>query len=305
MRLADTVTRCLAADPHQRFLSMREIAAELAATNEQSIHERAGTGATRAFGVVPVGDATEPFDVVGDQREAEAATAVQAAVEPRMRPARPRARRTSTKRERRARALAWGMVIVPVVALVIIGVMIAGERAKSPKEKIDPRATGPVHEIAVSDVSTFDPDGDDEEHADVVANIIDGDTTTNWETEGYDTPTFADLKQGVGVVLQLKEPADVRDVQIFTRLPNWRVQIYAAATPAQALSGWKAVSEITPVRDGGKIPVDMRDLKLGTLPDGRTGSLLLWITKLALDVDDASKDRARIAEVIVHGATDR
>jgi serine/threonine-protein kinase len=307
IRLADTVTRCLTSDPHQRFLSMREIAAELAATNEQTIHDRAGTGSTRAFGAVPIGEPTEAFDVVGDAHGQGEDTAVQAATEPRMRQARPRARRTATRRERRARALAWGMVLVPIAALVIIGVMIAGERAKKPQEKIDPRATGPVHEIGISSVESFDPepDGDGEEHAQFVANIIDGDTTTTWETEGYDTPTFAGLKKGVGVVVQLKEPADVRDVQLFTRLPNWRVQIYAAATPAQALSGWTPVSDVTAVRDGAKIPVDMRDVKLGALPDGRTGALLLWVTKLALDVDDASKDRARLAEVIVHGATDR
>lgn len=297
-RLAAVIARSLASDPSRRAGSMREIAAELAATQEQVRHDAADRQATRAFGAVVAPDATQEFDVAATVDHAGAGA-------PPPRRSAPRRRREPTGHERRARVLAWSMVVVPLVALAIVGIMIAGERSQEPKTKPDARAAGPEREIAVSSVVSMDPEpeGDGSEHADDTPNVIDGDTTTSWQTEGYDTETFAGLKPGVGLVLQLAEPADVRDVQVFTRLPNWKVQVYAAATPMPKLSDWTPVSDVESVRNAGKIPVDMRKLRLDGMEDGRAGVLLLWITGLSLDVDDASKFRARMSEVLVHGAT--
>jgi hypothetical protein len=142
-------------------------------------------------------------------------------------------------------------------------------------------------------VTAFDPDpGDGDERADLKDNAIDGDSVTHWATEGYDTRDFNRVKPGVGLVLQLERPADVRDVQLETTLPGWTMEVRAADTPASDLDDWDVVSESVAVSDGIKVPVDL---------DGETQYVLLWVTRLAIDTDEPNRARARINEVTVLG----
>jgi serine/threonine-protein kinase len=287
-RLAGIVARTLAPDPEDRHLSMRELAAELASVRESVAFDAAATGAfapqhTQAFEL----DATGSLESLGG-----AATAVIAAParerRPRRDPKRPR-----TPREARARILAWSMVLAPVAALVIFGVMIAGERGADQLDGDGSDRGGPTHAATLVGAVSFDPEpGDGVEHADEVANAVDGDTQTTWETEGYDTRNFNNRqKPGVGLVLQLDKAQDVREVVINTPLPGWRVEVRAADTPGSELDDWRVVSDRTAVETSVRIPVDL---------DGKPArNVLLWITQLAIDPEDANKARARLSEVRV------
>ena len=288
-RLAAVVARAVAADPADRFLSMREFASELAGVREAS-SDLAVTDFTAA-----AGQATAAFSMpdVEDEDTIDERTAVVRAARPvRKRPE----RRVRSPRETRARILAWSMVAAPLVALVIFGVMIAGERSEQGVDGPAKAATGALGEIEVTGAVSFDPppDGDGQEHADEIANLFDGDLETTWETEGYDTSTFNDAKPGVGVMLQLAQAADVQDVVFDTKLPGWVVEVRVADQPSKTLDGWTAVSKPTPVESGVRIPVRM---------DGDpTRHVLLWITKLAIDTEDPDRSRARFSEVTVFGA---
>ncbi len=290
-RLAAIVARAVATDPADRFLSMREFAAELSGVRELAMT------AVQPF---EHGQDTRPYalDDIDEATSDEHGTAVLApSVAPRA-PRGTRARRESrrprTGREVRARILAWSMVVAPLVALVIFGIMIAGERGNDQVGTQDRAATGPDRPIAVASVAAFDPEpGDGDEHSDTKDNILDGDVATTWGTDGYDTRDFNRIKPGVGLMLQLEQAADVRDVQIRTNLPGWTMEVRVADSPASTLDGWTPVSDAVAVSDGMKVPVDL---------DGtETRYLLLWITKLVIDTDDPNRARARIGEVTVFG----
>jgi serine/threonine-protein kinase len=298
-RLATTVARALAADPGDRFLSMREFAAELAALREAIAPVGAGVGdavAGRPWGAGQETRAFTPAEL--DELDEHTAEEVDAVATTRVTraPRAPREKRERTPSETRARLLAWSMVVVPLTALVIFGVMIAGERSSNQVKGEPGTGAGPTVQAKIAGAVSFDPEpaGDGEEHATEVANAVDGDPETTWETEGYDTREFNSTKPGVGIVLQLAEEADVRDVAIATPLPGWTVEVRAADDPSTTLDGWTAVSKPTPVESNKKIEVDL---------DGHeTRHLLLWITKLSIDTEDPDRSRARIGDIRVYVA---
>jgi hypothetical protein len=297
-RLAGTIARALATDPQDRHLSMRELAAELAA-----VHDSMASAPVERFDVDQPTQAWDPREL----REAAAADSDEATTEAPTGAATTRARtgrrkrreRTAPRspREARARILAWSMVLAPLAALVIFGVMIAGEQSSDQVEGNSTASNAPTTRVPVANVVSFDPPpgGDGSEHEDETPNVTDADRETYWQTEGYATTDFNGTKEGVGLVLQLDGDHDVREVQVATDLPNWVADVRWAPEPADTLDGWRAVSDETPIRDNGRIAVN--------LEGERGGYLLLWVSRLALDVDDPNTARARVLELAVF-ATD-
>jgi serine/threonine-protein kinase len=98
-----------------------------------------------------------------------------------------------------------------LAAAVAIGVVLAGmvlwRSVSSPSTKspvasasTTPVATGPVNIVAVS---SYDPDGDDNsENDDLIPNLLDGKSGTQWRTVCYGNNQFGS-KKGVGFVAEL------------------------------------------------------------------------------------------------------
>jgi tRNA A-37 threonylcarbamoyl transferase component Bud32 len=297
-RFAGAIAACLASDPALRPQSMREVADMLA-----SCREAAGTPGRR--------------DVVRQRRDAEQLSGDEwdevtrgkatggtppsaEATSPAVRSSRSGRAGNETPRrirgaQRRARILAWSMVVVPLVVLVLVGMMIAGERASDRVGREDTSLTGKVVPIPIAQVASFDPppDGDGVEHPEEAANVNDQDASTFWESEGYDRPDFDGVKGGVGLVLTLATAADVREVRVYTNLSGWTAEVYAAQSPAPKLSGWEKVSKAYPISNGGIIPVKLSD------PPARY--LLVRATRLAIDIEEPERYRARISGINVRG----
>jgi hypothetical protein len=186
------------------------------------------------------------------------------------------------------------MVVAPLAALVIFGIMIAGERGED-QVGSDAEKSGPSRPLAIASVAAFDPEpGDGDEHSDTKDNVLDSDPETSWATDGYATRDFNRLKPGVGLMLELEQSADVKDIQLTTDLPGWKMEVRAAGAPVGELDGWKPVSENVGVTSGMKVPVD--------LDGAETRYLLLWITYLAIDTDEPNRARARIGDITVLGS---
>jgi hypothetical protein len=184
------------------------------------------------------------------------------------------------------------MVLVPIAALVIVGLMIAGERASDQVDgKHRQASNGPVRQVAPATVTTFDPEplGDGSEHEADIANVVDGDPKTTWDTEGYDLASLSNAKPGVGIILTFDQPQEIRHVRIATPLAGWTVELRTADSLAPTLAGWKQVSKPVAVTGGEQLPADLKGAK--------TRYLLLWITRLSVDVDDPNHFRARIGEI--------
>src|SRR5690606_30997058 len=98
----------------------------------------------------------------------------------------------------------------------LLGGPPAGAPADAPAETTVERAT-PLGTLAL------DPQGDGSEHPDEARNgyAFDGDPSTSWSSERYNTPEWGGLKDGVGLILELDEPGPVRGLEIDTGVSGW------------------------------------------------------------------------------------
>ncbi len=131
----------------------------------------------------------------------------------------------------------------------------------------------PVDVLGVG-VRDFDPDGDGQERPGSVANAHDGDPSTAWETERYDSADFGGLKDGVGLLVDLGAPTGVRRVELGLTRPGVTAELRAAAEPAPDASAYRVLARAA--GDGDRLAL--------VPPAGtRERYLLVWLTGLAPD----------------------
>jgi eukaryotic-like serine/threonine-protein kinase len=152
-----------------------------------------------------------------------------------------------------------------------------------------PVAAGDTLSIAGGEV--FDPQGDgDPDNPDDVPLAFDGDTSTAWSTYEYrGTPNFGNLKDGVGLLLDLGDAKSLAGVTVDSTAPGATVEIRTAEEATDDLDGF------TPVADGTL--EDSTDLAFDEAVTARY--VLVWITGLVPSENGFSAD---IAEVSVSAA---
>jgi eukaryotic-like serine/threonine-protein kinase len=149
--------------------------------------------------------------------------------------------------------------------------------------------------LTITDAGDHDPLGDDlEERPEDIPAAFDGDLDTSWPTSGYSSADFGNLKDGVGMWVQLDDPAELDRVEVTLGSAGGALQLYVgegAPDPDQVPDDWgQLIGE-------GPIPED--DVAFRDLPDGtEADTLLLWFTELP-EGDGAF--RGEIREVRVFG----
>jgi hypothetical protein len=137
-------------------------------------------------------------------------------------------------------------------------------------------ALEPVEDVIAED---YDPAGDNEEHGEEAQLAIDGDGSTSWPTEEYDTGSLQ--KEGVGLALSPAEAVPARGLDLQTTTPGFDMTIYGAEDPALPTSidsGWTQIASEDAVGRKGRIDLDTA---------GRDFShYLIWITAVP---DDENK----------------
>src|SRR6266542_127722 len=128
----------------------------------------------------------------------------------------------------------------------------------------------PLSESAVHDYDP--PPGDTTENSDQRGLALDGDKTTAWETENYDSPDLGNIKDGVGLYFDAGRPVVAHGLRIVTPKSGWSFQLYVANQVPADVSGWTLVGSDT--MDSTHKTVDLDTA-------GRTARFyLIWITKL-------------------------
>jgi serine/threonine-protein kinase len=153
--------------------------------------------------------------------------------------------------------------------------------------------------VTISAATDYDPQGDEEEIGSKVELAADGDPTgTAWETEHYDSETFAGTKTGpepgVGIYVDTASPAQPRRMIVRTPTPGWDAQVYAApAGPPSELSGWdEPVGEVSDADDVQEIPL--------RVPQPST-YFLLWFTKSSPARDQPTRYQIEITDIELLG----
>ena len=181
--------------------------------------------------------------------------------------------------------------LVPVLlglaalALAIAGIVVGtGGPSGAPDGggSADGSGGGDTSAVEVADGQDLDPFGDSE-HPEDVQRAFDGDPSSMWQTQIYDSPTMD--KPGVGMWVRAADGTAPRRAEVDLAIPGADVEVYALqAAPGGDPSGWG--DPVASASDAsGTITAD--------LPEGTT-VVLVWFTNLG---PDAGGHRGGISEV--------
>lgn len=172
---------------------------------------------------------------------------------------------------------------------------------QEPRER-DEQAKPEDEELALLGANDFDPQGTPvvaEENSRLARLAIDADPrTTAWSTERYGTKGLGELKQGVGIYVQLAEPATPKTIKVRSAVPGWSAGVYATGGEApRTLEGWRG-----PLGSIEDAPTDARIKLAGA---GRSRFVLLWLTSLAPSADPSGGFSVAISDIELRGRLSR
>jgi eukaryotic-like serine/threonine-protein kinase len=170
------------------------------------------------------------------------------------------------------RVLFTSMIVLGIVAGLIA--YFATRTEKGPGRAVTPQqgkglATVDLGSKAASD---YDPEGDGEESPSATQNAIDGNRTTNWDTETYQGGFAGSDKKGVGLYVDAGSPILAKRIDLVTSTPGWGAVIYASNTVPSDVRQWTAVSGRTKVKEDQTIDLDTKGR--------RFRNYLVWIVSL-------------------------
>jgi eukaryotic-like serine/threonine-protein kinase len=141
-----------------------------------------------------------------------------------------------------------------------------GTVVKKPAELSEVRLAGDA-------ASDYDPEGDNKESDEATRNAIDGNPTTNWNTETYQGGFEGSDKSGVGIYVDAGKLIAARGLSLVTATPDFKARVYASETVPAAIRGWVPVSPVQEVEEDHTFR--------GLRTRGRKFRYyLLWITEL-------------------------
>jgi serine/threonine-protein kinase len=162
------------------------------------------------------------------------ATGVHSRVE-RPSPSRSAARPGPRRRQRRRRFAPLLLALLVVGAgAVALGLILAR------RDGGGSGAAGSIGEVKLTAFEDYDPQGDQSEHPESVANATDGDISTFWTTETY--RTFS--KPGVGLILDAGKAVSIEHLQIVSDEPGFTAEILAGDNPTGGFVPFSEEQEI-------------------------------------------------------------
>jgi serine/threonine-protein kinase len=139
------------------------------------------------------------------------------------------ARRTRSGRGRRIALVAAGLL---AIAAIVVGVIALGASGNHPSSSGGGGGGGAVSSgtpVSLAGVTTYDPQGNGDEHSSTAPAATDSNPSTSWYTETYSTPNFGGLKDGVGLVLDAGGPVAVKSLTVTTPTPGFQASVMTGA----------------------------------------------------------------------------
>ena len=188
--------------------------------------------------------------------------------------------------------------IVAVCLLIVISAIVAfnlgrgsgdpgTEGTPSPTEEASPDQ--PARPIQIAGVTDLDPAGDPpEENPELAELAIDGDPSTAWQTMTYfNNPELGGLKDGVGLVVDLGEPAEVSQVRVTLQGRPTDFAVFTADEEPSDVDGLNRIAREN--NAGGKVDLELEE-------PVNTQYLVVWLTSLPAAEGGY---QGRVAEIVV------
>ncbi|MFF9687980.1 serine/threonine protein kinase [Streptomyces sp. NPDC014623] len=153
---------------------------------------------------------------------------------------------------------------------------------------VDKKAGGPGKPVSIVGARDYDPQGTDgSEKPAAISNAYDGDPSSYWNTDGYYTAAFGNLKEGVGIVLDLGEVQEVRNVDVSFLGGTTSVEL--RTTDGSSIP--QKPDGFTTVAQGSGTNVSLK-------PDKAVQAryVLVWLTSLPLSNDDG-RYRGKVSNI--------
>lgn len=150
-----------------------------------------------------------------------------------------------------------------------------------PSQPVSTTTTPLPGTLLIASLKTHDPFGDGTEHDSEVRNLLDGDLSTTWSTERYQSK-LSILKAGVGLVFEIEGTPS--RLSMFAISDGTAYTVYWARSLPAEFGGWERVSGGNV--SGGRVNVQ--------LPEREPGTWLVWFTELP---PEGESYLAKIAEV--------
>jgi serine/threonine-protein kinase len=239
VRLAAAIEHALEKKPERRFASMGEFAAEL----RQCLADIGSFDAERTF--------IAPSTVMRESAP----------------------HRARTRRPRWPLYLLLGLI---AAAAITAGALTLG--GSNHPAKRSGAVTGGVS-VPLSGIAGYDPQGTGGEHDSYAARATDGNPSTFWYTEHYNSSAFGGLKDGVGLVLDAGRAVKLSAVTVTSDTPGFSARIETGASPSGPFTTDSATSTV-----GGRTTFTL---------DGKPGRYyVVWITSLgshsSVDVNEVT-----------------
>ncbi|NMM90759.1 peptidoglycan biosynthesis protein MviN [Rhodococcus sp. SRB_17] len=201
----------------------------------------------------------------------------------------PEAIEAEKKKSTRMLAALTALGVFTVIVLILLGVWVASflsgssndtplseqsfgltSEASAPETTSSPAPVVATLPVNASRVTVFSPQGTPDQPA-TAKNVIDGNPATEWSTDSYFQP-FPSLKNGVGLMLTLADPAALKNVSITSDSPGTVVEIRSAPSADTTLDQTKEIGSGVLKSGVTEIPVTS---------DSAGQYVLIWITKLS------------------------
>jgi serine/threonine-protein kinase len=189
----------------------------------------------------------------------------------------------------------WSWAVIALIVLVGGGALLATKLISDGVFGGGGANKGKGGPVEVSSATDYDPQGDGEEVGSKVELAVDGNPSgTAWETEHYDSDTFAGTKSGpdpgVGVYVTTSSPAMPKAMIVKSPTAGWDAEVYASPSgPPEELSGWgEPVGEVVDADSTEEIALSVRQ---------PSRYFLLWINKASEARDQAGRYQVEISDI--------
>ena len=198
----------------------------------------------------------------------------------------------AARRSLRGRSARYGLPALLIGGLAVAAGLVIDNATKDETGPAAPAALETIR-LGENDVLDYDPPpGGGEENRALAPLALDGDRTTDWTTERYQTAEFSNIKDGVGLYLDVGRPVVARALRVVTPVKGWTLDLYVSNHPVpETVADWTRVGS-------GEIDATRKTLNLDT-GSQRFRYYLAWVTKLPASDDGGF--RAVISELRLLG----
>jgi hypothetical protein len=187
------------------------------------------------------------------------------------------------------RLVGTGLGLLTLVALVALVANYAFGPSEPGQDggRTTVTAEGPAGDPAVEVVASgvVDP-GDGVEKDELLLLATDGDPDTAWNSETYSTQDFGQLKDGVGLIVQVFGNPEASTLTVHLELAGGSAEIYGASQPSTDLADWNVRA--------GEQPLE-QDTEFELVGGASDAYYLIWFT--SLPVGDNGGFRALVSEI--------